>query len=400
MPTRIDAAYKVVTPMFSGGADPARAELRMSSFKGVLRYWWRALAWEEHGGDLEEIRRREDELFGSARDGQSMVTMRLDSEVGRPATARAKDILRIPDTTKPVGEGVRYLGYGVMEAFPSRKKGTRECLQAPCEFTIRMRVRDLERSGKRLTPGGTDLLRDALIATGVFGGMGAKSRKGFGSVVLRSLMVDGKSRWAAPRSKDDLEKCVARLRRTGVSDVLPEYTALSDRARHVLVWSDSHTPRVPLTLLDLIGRELIRYRSWGRGGRILQGMESERNFEDDHDLMKMQYASAPTHPRRVAFGLPHNYGPRREHQVGPADHGLDRRASPLFIHIHECGDKPVAVLSFLPARFLPEGKSGISVGGRRVEQRPEDELYRPVHGFLDRLLQEPREALTAIEVGP
>ena len=49
-----------------------------------------------------------------------------------------------------------------------------------------------------------------------------------------------------------------------------------------------------------------------------------------------------------------------------------------------------AVLSFLPARFLPNGRSKISVGGSRVAHRREAELYRPVHEFLDRLL-DPRK---------
>ena len=91
------------------------------------------------------------------------------------------------------------------------------------------------------------------------------------------------------------------------------------------------------------------------------------------------------HPRRIAFGLPHNYGKAPDKQVGPYDKALDRRASPLFIHIHECGDTPFAVLSFLPARFLPEDRSDISVGGPRVRQTPEPELYRPIREFLDRL---------------
>ena len=44
MPTEIEATYRVVTPMFCGGAGAGSAELRMPSFKGVLRFWWRALA--------------------------------------------------------------------------------------------------------------------------------------------------------------------------------------------------------------------------------------------------------------------------------------------------------------------------------------------------------------------
>ena len=104
-----------------------------------------------------------------------------------------------------------------------------------------------------------------------------------------------------------------------------------------------------LELLDLVGRELVRYRSWGHNGKILGNqIDSEQQFKDDHDLMKRAPQDRNAHPRRVAFGLPHNYGRGADDQVGPAASGLDRRASPLFIHMHQCDDTPVAVLSFLP----------------------------------------------------
>jgi len=102
--------------------------------------------------------------------------------------------------------------------------------------------------------------------------------------------------------------------------------------------------------------------------------------------MKMDTRRRTRHPRRIAFGLPHNYGKRDDQQVGPHHKDLDRRASPLFIHIHQCGDTPAAAVSFFPSRFLPEGKSDISVGGKEIPQTPEKELYRPIHHFLDRLL--------------
>ena len=40
----IRATYRIVTPMFCGGAEQ-QAEFRLASFKGVLRFWWRALMW-------------------------------------------------------------------------------------------------------------------------------------------------------------------------------------------------------------------------------------------------------------------------------------------------------------------------------------------------------------------
>lgn len=382
MLTEIDAVYRVATPLFCTGADPeGPPEFRLPSFKGVLRYWWRALAWAEYGARLDVIRQREDRLFGSADGGQSRVSLSLARRSDPPA-ARVGEVLTVSAAnSRVVGDGARYLGYGVMEAFGSRNTGkkagqlTRSCLRAPFDFTVRMRARDLSEQESAM-------LSNALTALGIFGGMGAKSRKGYGSLVIRSLLVNGVEQWREPQSMSDLHGEIVKLQRDGGGAAFPEFTALSAKTRHVLLSSGK---KEPMELLDHVGREIVRFRSWGRNGKILGGkIDSECNFRDDHDLMKSNRLGK--HPRRIAFGLPHNYGPRPDKQTGPSDNEFDRRASPLFIHVHDCGGAPVAVLSFLPARFLPDGRSDISVGGSSVRQKPEEELYRPVHEFLDRLL--------------
>ena len=412
---RIDATYRVVTPCFCAGADPTCAELRLPSFKGALRFWWRALAWQRRNGDLQTIQQEEDTLFGSAGRGQSRLIMRLASTSHSQSMIKEGEILRVSaKNTSVVGEGARYLGYGVMETFPRKgiKAGqlTRACLRAPFDFTVQVRSRDLD--ARQQTS-----LEDALVALGTFGGMGAKSRKGYGSLVLQSLFVDEVERWRPSQTIAELEKTIEAFRVRQKNPNLPEFpefTALSDQARHVMLLSNK---KEPVELLDLVGRELVRYRSWGRGGKILSGkIPSERNFKDDHDLMDESMSGPTIHPRRIAFGLPHNYyfarlspsfrrvGPHDRH-LDRHDRHLDRRASPLFVHIHECGDSPVAILSFLPARFLPEGRSHISVQRRKVEkveQKTEKELYRPIRAFLDRLLDRDKrgEPFTdVIEVG-
>ena len=377
--SEIRAKYLVTTPMFSGGAVPEVAELRIPGFKGVLRFWWRALAWSRLDGDLPAIKKEEDGLFGSAACGQSKVSMWFDG-VPETRAVPAGQVLKVGSAGagQTVGEGVRYLGYGVMEAFASRNKGTeagqltRGCISGPFTFAVRMRVRRAAVVGE---------VKQALIATGLLGGMGAKSRKGYGSLVLESLRVDGHEEWRSPRSVEGLKNMIQGLSGRGSgSEGLPAYTALSRGSRFVVATSGK---ALPLEMLDLVGREMIRFRSWGHSGRVLGG-KREGNFEDDHDLMKKPRYQREGHPRRIAFGLPHNYGSRPDQQVGPAG-GLDRRASPLFIHIHRCGDTPVAVLAFLPARFLPGG-TRISVGGKEVTPTPETELYRPIHDFLDRIV--------------
>ena len=61
MATSIEARYKATTPMFCGGADGMGAELRLPSFKGSLRFWWRGPrvgAAERRLGEYQEGRRR------------------------------------------------------------------------------------------------------------------------------------------------------------------------------------------------------------------------------------------------------------------------------------------------------------------------------------------------------
>ena len=93
-------------------------------------------------------------------------------------------------------------------------------------------------------------------------------------------------------------------------------------------------------------------------------------------------------PDRAVFGLPHNYyfkGSGNKVNVDPE--GFDRRASPLFFHVHQPKEQaPTAVLLFLPARFLPENKLRIGRPGQRpdvVAMAPDP--WRPVHEFLDRI---------------
>jgi len=70
----IKAIYRIVTPMFIGGAnqDPSDG-IRPPSFKGALRFWWRALNWGKFYHEcrdkkkaLQALHQEELRLFGSA----------------------------------------------------------------------------------------------------------------------------------------------------------------------------------------------------------------------------------------------------------------------------------------------------------------------------------------------
>ena len=64
---KVQYELHMVTPLFMHGNK--FAELRESSFKGVLRYWWRALQFD--GIPAKELVKKEGELFGLALDSKS-----------------------------------------------------------------------------------------------------------------------------------------------------------------------------------------------------------------------------------------------------------------------------------------------------------------------------------------
>lgn len=346
-PIQISATYRVVTPCFCGGAGQ-RAEFRLPSFKGVLRFWWRALALARCGS-LAAVQQEEGLLFGSPADGQSLVRMWLTSRPDAPVEPAGRVLASLP--------GARYLSYGMTDA-------GRSSLRAPFEVTIQLQCRPTRSSETAAELARS--LREALVAVGLFGGVGAKSRKGFGSLVLTELQVAGEepaeAPWSPPGGPAELAERVAGFARLGAELTdYPEYTALSAHARFLLVDGEQAPP---LQLVELIGQEYKAHlREVGEAG--------------------------PLH--RAGFGLPRHVGPQAE--MAPSS--LTRRASPLCIHIHECDGRPVAVLAFLPAQFLPRDQNWVRVPQRRGSEpraAMESTVYPPVADFLARLADRDRRS--------
>lgn len=367
----LEATYRIVTPMFCSGADQNKAELRLASFKGALRFWWRSLMWGQVE-NVKDLQRQEAELFGSSdqKVGQSKVRLRLtNNHMDEPATS-AKWAQK---------KGIQYLAYGVMNF---RGELSRAMIPSG-SFTVELRL------GPCLNDRQFDRVQRALIMLGTVGGLGSKSRKGFGSLTLTSLKRDDAPVELATQPSERIHAVVKSF-----ADGQPEWTAWSHRSR-VLVVRDNSTRAIEL--LDLFGREQVYFRSWGNHGRVID-RESEQNFQQDHDLSKAMGVSIK-HPKRVVFGLPHNY---QTGGVKPST--LERRASPLFLHIHQASETepPVGVAAFLPSLFLPHGEQ-IRAFNRTVSLDTSDDFWSPIHAFLDRLLEKPgatrkQTKLTAEEV--
>ena len=384
---RMTARYRVVTPLFLAADPKDDPELRAPSLKGVLRFWYRATALPGLGS-WEEVRRREAELFGGAGRGQGQAAFLLTLRQGHAAEI-------VKSGGKSDFSHAAYLGYGVVDTV--KQVNTRGFIKPgtvfEADFLFKPGAREEQVRG----------LKTACVALGLFGGLGARSRHGFGSLCLESLQVDGAEQWRCPREPESLAEAIESfLKGLGVmSPDLPAYSAFSHDSRVVVLGTPADDP---MRLLDGIGLEMMLYRSYGKGGKegkhwVVGKHEARQVFADDHDLIVdfIKTGRIARHPRRVAFGLPHNYyfsSDKSKVDVKPAgtDHqtrDAGRRASPLFIHVQPVGQRYTAVFTLLSAAFLPgdrkvviEGKGkGAARGAVPVD--PGLTGYKVIRDFLD-----------------
>lgn len=378
---QLTARFRATTPMFLGSARPsAQAQARAASLKGAVRFWWRARAWAQ-AQDLDALREADGELFGSQEHGQSRVLLSWLGQTPAPVTPQdAGDWLGCFEE-----HGLRYLSYGLTAPVtPAPKRGPTLRLERPFLPPFAFKTQWIVSPAASATA--TDELLWALRTLGALGGLGSKARRGFGSVVLDDLRRGDEVLWSAPSSFDALcAEIDALLQPAHVVAEAPPFTAFSAQTR-VLVLEGQPTDS-PLDLLERVGRELVRFRSFGRGGRVLDGERSERNFRGDHDVVKraLQGKRPGGAPERVAFGLPQPYfftSLRSGGMVQPVE--VTRRASPLMIHVHAFDEgPPCAVVAFLPAQFLPD-EASIQLG-RHAVKAEDDALWAPIRDWIDRM---------------
>lgn len=135
-----------------------------------------------------------------------------------------------------------------------------------------------------------------------------------------------------------------------------------------------------------INNEMQLYRSYGQNGRV-NGQQARRNFVADHDnaLAATQGEDLNNLPERAVFGLPHNYffsSTKGKLDINPEKEG--RRASPLFIHIHELDNGQFAAIqTLLPGEFLPEN-TAIDVKAKRTQKLNSFSVnYAVISKYLD-----------------
>jgi CRISPR-associated protein Cmr1 len=375
----ITATFTITTPMFLGDAHQQSTSMRPPSIKGALRFWWRALKWKDVFDDgkdpvkaLRQLHADEARIFGAAT---------ADNAGGQGVFLLSVAHCEISKSTFVPQKGHQYLlGQGLLR--DSLNSGT---------FTLKVLFKP-----ESVAPDQQSLV-NVILLWGLLGGLGSRARKGFGSVAIQSIETEGLDvdDPKIPRNANELNDSLNELIGNSV-DGLPPFTAFSKLTRIDI----SKTGDNALRLLDDIGKEMQMYRSFGSldsfgRNKQVNGQPAEQNFGpgkkyNDHDLAQAAASGSKVdiHPARVAFGLPHNYifsSTKSKLDIEPDGNGRNRRASPLFIHIHQFSDGSCcAIQTFFPALFLP-GNDTIALKGKgRPQHFSPDIHWDVITDYLDR----------------
>ncbi len=179
---RILLKLETVTPLFLGGADPRGApELRAASVRGALRFWLRALLGGAIGdSNLDELRKAESAVFGSTDTGTSPVVVRVRVE-GKLSVDNYRPLLHNP------AKHFTFLGIKPAQTFS-------------LELIPRL-------SHAQVSP----VVLSVTALWLLLGGLGKRSRRGFGTLRLRQGPEDMP---LSPNAYKDVEEFEKALRQS------------------------------------------------------------------------------------------------------------------------------------------------------------------------------------------
>ncbi|HXH09568.1 MAG TPA: type III-B CRISPR module RAMP protein Cmr1 [Alphaproteobacteria bacterium] len=333
---QIKSRLETVTPLFMGGADPRDGpELRPASFRGVLRFWWRALLAGVMGdADLEALRQEETAVFGQ-------------TENGSPIVVRVLGQAR-PQSALPHQPGVGYLWWSMVRT-------KRQYLPAGTSFTLILQTRPGVRSDEPL--------KRTLVSLWLLthlGGIGSRARRGGGSVQVTNVqgqlpsgVPDLQVRAQAPQQlRDELANGLKQLR-TLVSIGSPNAT-ISPPANFDVLHPDAC-------------RILVLNKTWSTWEQALeevgQKFQTFRNRRPPDYQRVKGVVSGTSHTlqpvERAAFGLPIVFYYRslagRSATLEGETH--DRRASPLLMRVVRLASgQHTVVMTVFKAALLEKGE--------------------------------------------
>lgn len=356
--------YELITPLFGGGVEAGIADpvtvVRAASIRGQLRFWWRACRAAGYVS-MAEMKVREDEVWGSTERPSSVVIEVLPDQDNFITSEPAFQVA-LEGGRRKVKASPKIAPYAAFPLLPDKDEQRQigwksEDVLAGVMFTLSLRYPQ-------------SLQFDVQAATWAwetFGGIGARTRRGFGAL---RLLSDGIGAHDLPADSVQIEQAINDQLAKFVADgsgghgvpKLPRNTR-SDKGIAIKVTSvRSNATESWKYLAD----QLNNYRQARFGGKygLSQWPEANEIRRRTHTPLKiaddaLDGGMVQKFPRAV-FGLPIIF--HMPHDQGIPDitlrgsGAIDRLASPLILRPLSCaGGKAVGMVVILRGPHYPQG---------------------------------------------
>ena len=282
---------EIITPMFLGGAEPNSAELRTASIKGMLRFWWRALY---GSNDLKKMKGDEDNIFGSTNKKSDLVIKILSENIVSKIPNGFPKGDQYPVPSKPFKPNIiDYLAYGLHDY----KKGVvyhTKCILPGINFLLTVTYnQQYERE-----------INNALNFLINFGGLGSRSRNGFGSMRIINKQSNISFQNSSKKS-------------------LVKFTAISKETK-LFLFKSRNTWEEALSKIGIAYKDARLY------------LEKKRNFE-----------------KRGLVAMPIEV----KHEIIPDYIKKGRHAKPYFLHVNKLDNgKYQGKILFMPYEYYKSNK--------------------------------------------
>jgi CRISPR-associated protein Cmr1 len=192
--------YKLITPLYGGGVTPRDPDpitvVRGTEIRGQLRFWWRATRGGQSAGD-PAIKVREDAIWGKAYEKgdtgiRSDQTVQIVVDVSREGTP-IKPFRMRGRTPVPINDIPGYVAFPLQPDQNERRNANPWIPDVQKDVHFLLTISYPAHLSKEIEA--------ALWAWETFGGLGARTRRGFGALHLLEI-VDSTSHQSLPTSNN------------------------------------------------------------------------------------------------------------------------------------------------------------------------------------------------------
>ncbi len=262
----VNFTLRTLTPLFLAGADQTQAELRAPTFRGLMRYWLRALVGGLFGTDaagLTKVMEAETAVFG-ATDTGSAVAIKVSAGSNEAREFTEKVSVRVGDKWQATGKG--YLLWSMVRSGRPEKgnvKPARWYFPPGTSFQVTLSIRSED----------TSKLKQAIAAFWLLthlGGVGSRSRRCAGSLAVQVVTENTPDfPFDTPRDvqalKQQLEQGIRSARALCPPDRRPirqaQFDVLAPGVCHIWILQDEQPWQSAEIAMQKLGEKLQDYRS-------------------------------------------------------------------------------------------------------------------------------------------